>query len=79
MDHMEKLGGYAQFDFDKVREGGKNPNRFSGNGKRKHVDLLPESDSKIKVNETPKRRKKAERILRGAMAEARRGRQQLAN
>ena len=62
MDHMEKLGGYTQFDFDKVREGGKNPNRFSGNGKRKHVDLLPESDSKIKVNETPKRRKKAESV-----------------
>lgn len=58
MDHMEKLGGYTQFDFDKVREGGKNPNRFSGNGTRKHVELLPKSEGKIK--ETPKRKKKEE-------------------
>ena len=60
MDHMEKLGGYTQFDFDKVRDGGKNPNRFSGNGTRKHVDLLPKSEGKIK--ETPKRKKKEESV-----------------
>ena len=39
---MEKLGGYTQFDFDKVREGAKNPRRFNGDNKRKHGVLLDE-------------------------------------
>ena len=42
IDHMEKLGGYTQFDFDKVREGAKNPRRFNGDNKRKHGVLLDE-------------------------------------
>lgn len=37
MDHMEKLGLHPVRNFEKVREGGKNPNRFSGNGTRKLV------------------------------------------
>lgn len=44
---MEKLGGYSQFDFDLVREGAKNPQRFNGDNKRKHAELLndPDEDS----------------------------------
>ena len=47
MEHMEKLGGYSQFDFDLVREGAKNPQRFNGDNKRKHAELLndPDEDS----------------------------------
>ena len=46
LDHMEKLGGYTQFDFDKVREGAKNPRRFNGDNKRKHQELLDDEDSR---------------------------------
>ena len=62
MEHMDKLGGYTQFDYDKVREGAKNPSRLTGNGTRKHVELVPKSEGKIKVKETPKRRMKAESV-----------------
>lgn len=54
MEHMESLGGYSQFDFDKVREGAKNPRKSLGVG-RKHEHLLDE-DSK----DTPKIKRKSE-------------------
>ena len=41
---MEKLGSYSQFDFDLVREGAKNPQRFNGDNKRKHSELLKDND-----------------------------------
>ena len=68
MEHMDKLGGYTQFDYDKVREGAKNTSRLTGNGTRKHVELVPKSEGKIKVKETPcmvqtKRQKKDIRMI----------------
>ena len=58
MEHMEKLGGYTQFDYDKVREGAKNPKRFNGDNKRKHEEFLDDEDSR---EATPVKRRKPEK------------------
>merc|ERR1719397_489700 len=65
MEHMESLGGYSQFDFDKVRKGAKNPRKSLTVG-RKHDNLLDEEESS---KDTPKMRRKTglpkrKRILR---------------
>ena len=53
MEHMERLGGYSQFDFDKVREGSKNPRKSVGAGK-KPENVSEEEEEEVKEEkETP--------------------------
>ena len=58
MEHMESLGGYSQFDFDKVREGAKNPRKSLSVG-RKHDHLLEDDDSSSKDSPKPKMKRKS--------------------
>ena len=57
---MELLGGYTQFDYDKVREGAKNPKRFGGEtNPRKHAEFLEDEDSRDAA--TPVKKKRGEK------------------
>ena len=60
IEHMEKLGGYSQFDFDKVREGSKNPRKSVGAGKKQENVLEEEEKEEAASVEKPKAKRKSE-------------------
>ena len=61
VEHMEKLGGYSQFDFDKVREGSKNPRRSVGVGKKQENVSEEEEEEKEPISaDKPKAKRKSE-------------------
>lgn len=60
MEHMEKLGGYSQFDFDKVREGSKNPRKSVGAGKKTENVSEEEEEEDMGNKDKPKMKRKSE-------------------
>ena len=61
VEHMEKLGGYSQFDFDKVREGSKNPRRSVGVGKKQeNVSEEEEEEKEPASTDKTKAKRKSE-------------------
>ena len=61
MEHMERLGGYSQSHFDKVREGSKNPRKSVGAG-RKPENAVEEEEPEEEPasSEKPKTKRKNE-------------------
>ena len=60
MEHMEKLGGYSQFDFDKVREGAKNPRKSVGAGRKtENAEEEEEEEEEPAKTDKPKTKRKS--------------------